>query len=262
MSQVIVEDLDKENIDDVFKVCSYGRLDDPLQRRGIEIKRRWLLGMLEEFGPCTKIAYLDGRPVAQLLFYTEEATPFIANPRRDVVVLHCVFNPFPEARGKGAGAALIHSLVDQCRRGPPFLHGRPCRFIIAKPFQSGEGVSLAKFYSSNGFKEGQREMFLEITAPYEPRETPEYQPLPEDRGRAVIFTDALCEWSYRFAAQVEGFLREIDASLPVETIDRWLRPEEALKRGDEWLVVNAKPIKSFWTQSEEFRREVEQALSG
>ncbi len=255
-----VADLEEANIDDVFRVCSHGRLNDPLQQQGIELKRRWLLEMLKEYGPCTKIAYLDDDPVAQILFYPESAAPFIADPRRDVVVLHCEYNPFPEARGRGVGTALIKSLIDDCRTGLPCLKGRPCRFIVAKPFNTGEGVSLDEFYASNGFKQGRGEMYLEITAPYQPRRTMEYRPLSEDKGRAVMFYDPICEFSYPFAVKVKEFLLEIDPGLPVELIDQWRHPEESIKRGNHVLVVNAKLITSFWTQREAFRREVEQAL--
>lgn len=260
MSEVRVADLEEENIDDVFRVCSHNKLDDPLQQRGIELKRRWLLETLAKHGPCTKIAYLGDRPVAQILFYPEEAAPFIADPREEVVVLHCAYNPFPEARGKGAGTALLRSLVEDCRRGLPCLGGRPCCFIAAKPFNTGVGMPLDRFYAANGFKQAQQEMFLDVSAPYKPRETPEYQPLVEDRGRAVMLYNPMCEWSYPFAVRVREFLKEIDASLPVELIDEWRNPEESTKRGNQQLVVNATPIMGFWTQREAFRREVEQAL--
>lgn len=260
MRQVRVADLDEENLDDVFRVCSYNKLDDHLQQQGIELKRRWLLEMLEEHGSCTKIAYLDDRPVAQILYYPEEVAPFIANPRKGVVVLHCAYNPFPEARGKGAGTALLRSLLEDCRRGLQCLGGRPCRFIAAKPFDTGVGIPLDKFYAANGFKQAQQEMFLEVSASYKAVETLEYQPLKEDRGRAVMLYNPMCEWSYPFAVRVREFLKEIDASLPVELIDVWRNPEEYIKRGNQELVVNATPITSFWTQREALRREVEQAL--
>jgi len=255
-----VADLDQENIDDVFRVCSHGRLNDPLQRQGIELKRRWLLEMLEEHGPCTKIAYLDDDPIAQILFYSESAVPFIADPRRDVVVLHCAYNPFPEARGRGVGTTLIKSLLDDCLTELACLKGRSCRFIVAKPFNTGEGISLDEFYASNGFKQGRGEMYFEITATYQPRRTMKYQPLSEDKGRAVIFYNPICEFSYPFAVKIKEFLLKIDHGLPVELIDQWQHPEESIKRGNQMLVVNAKLITSFWTQREAFRREVEQAL--
>jgi len=256
-----VADVEEANIEDVFRVCSHGRLNDPLQRQGIELKRRWMLEMLEEHGPCTKIAYLDDEAVAQLLFYPEEAAPFIADARRDVVVLHCAYNPFPKARGRGAGTALIKSLVDDCRTGLPCLEGTPCRFIAAKPFNTGEGIPLSAFYATNGFKQGQQEMVLEVSASYQPRRMTEYRPLPEDKGRAVMFYNPMCEYSYPFAVRVRDFLWEVEPSLTVELIDAWRRPEEYIKRGNQELLVNAKPITSFWTQREAFRREVEHALS-
>ena len=255
-----VEDLDEENLDDVFRICSHGRLDDPLQQQGIELKRQWLLEMLRERRPCTKIAYLDDRPIAQLLFYAEVAAPFIPDPRKDVIVIHCVYSPFSEARGIGAGRKLLKSLMEDCKTGLSCFGGRPCRFIVANPFNTGEGVPLDKFYAANGFKQGEGEMFLEVTASYQPRGVREYRPLPEDRGRALILYDPMCEYGYPFAVRVREFLREMDPNLPVELIDKWRSPEESIKRRSQWLVVNAKPITSIWTQKEAFRREVEQAL--
>lgn len=142
-----VENLDEGNVDDVFKICSHGMLDDPIQQRGIELKRRWLLEMLKRYGPCTKIAYIDGRPVAQILFYPEEAIPSFTHQRRGIVLIHCAYNPFPEAQGKGAGTALIESLIYDCKTGIPCPGGGHCRFITARPFNTGVGTPLAEFYA-------------------------------------------------------------------------------------------------------------------
>ncbi len=260
MESVGVVDLRDDNLDDVFRVCSYEKLEDPLQQRGIGLKRRWLLEMMDKYGPVTKIAYPNERPVAQILFYPENAIPFIAEPRRDVVVLHCAYNPFPEAQGKGAITALVKSLVEDCRTGLRCLGGRRCRFITAVPFNTGEGIPLETFYAAKGFKRAPNEMFVEVSAPYQPRSVEEYRPLPEDRGRAVTFYNPVCEWSYPFAVRVKELLNEVEPSLPVELIDEWRYPEESIKRGNHGLVVNATAIKSFLAQKDSFRREVEQAL--
>jgi hypothetical protein len=76
-----VEDISEDNLDDVFMICSYDRafapMDDPVLKKGREFKRQWLLEMLEQHGPCTKIAYLDERPVAQILYYPEKTVPYL-----------------------------------------------------------------------------------------------------------------------------------------------------------------------------------------
>ncbi len=255
-----VRDVDEGNMEDVFMVCSHGRLEDPIQRRGIELKRRWLKEMLERIGPTTKIAYMDGRPVAQILFYPEASIPYIDNPREGVVVLNCVYNPFPEARGKGCGTSLMKSLIEEASRGLRCLGGKPCRFIMAKPFKTGEGIPLEDFYSSRGFRRALTEMYMEIAAPYQPREGRGYIPLREDRGRAIAFYNPLCEWSYPFALRVKEALNRIEASLEVELIDSWGSPLEALRRGNHWLIVNSTPINSFLLDREAFGREVLEAL--
>lgn len=255
-----IADLDKDNLEDVFSVCSYNKLEDPLQREGMKLKRGWLIEMLEEYGPVTKIAYLDGRPVAQLLFYPEEAIPYIPHPREGAVRLTCVYNPFPEVRGKGVGTALLKSLVHDCEEGLASLRGRSCRFISALPFNTGEGTSMEKFYIRNGFRREDEELYLEINGRYEAPRKPDYVPLPEDQGRALVFYNRECEYSYPFAVRVKDLLQEIKEDLPVEIIDRWAHPEESVRRGNHQILVNAVPITSFWTQREEFTREVREAL--
>lgn len=87
-----VRDVEEGNLYDVFRVCSHGRLDDPTQRKGMELKGEWLLEMLDRYGPTTKITYLDGRPAAQILFHPEDSIPYIEDPRRGIVVLNCLYN--------------------------------------------------------------------------------------------------------------------------------------------------------------------------
>ena len=89
-----VRDISEENMLDVFRICSVNKLEDRTQLKGIQMKRRWLRKMMNEYGPCTKIAYVDTIPVAQILFYPEEAVPYIPHKRDGVIILHCAYNPF------------------------------------------------------------------------------------------------------------------------------------------------------------------------
>ncbi len=259
---IIVNDIDEGNIEDIFRVCSYNRLDEPLQRKGMEIKRAWLLRMLKEHGPCTKIAYFNGRPVAQILFYPEEAVPFIQDPREGAIVLNCAYNPFPEARGKGAASSLIRSLVDEARAGLKCLRGSPCNFVAAKPFETGEGFSMTEFYTRCGFNKSDSEMYLEIFGKYRSRIETAYKPLDVDGGKTIMFYDPICEWGYGFAIRVRDLIHEIKPGYPFEMINPWEKPVESARRGNQQLIVNGHVIQSFWTDRETFRREVEEAIKG
>ncbi len=258
--EVIVKDVDASRISDIFRVCSHNRLDDPLQIRGMELKRRWLQKMLEEHGPCTKVAYIDGRPVAQILYYPEAADPTVAEPRDGVMAIRCTYNPFLETQKKGVSSKLLDSVLKECRDGPESLGGRPARFAVAQAFETGEGTSLVSFYASKGFRQGEGEMYLELQGGYEPRKPAIYESLPEDRGRALVFYDPNCEWSIGSAVRTEELLNEISPNLPVTTMNSWERPEDS-RRGGQQLIVNATPINSAWRDREAFTTEVEQALT-
>jgi len=257
---IIVKDVSEGNVEDLFRVCSHNQLDDPLQRKGMEIKRKWLLRMLREYGPCTKIAYLDGKPVAQILFYPEEAVPFVTKPRKDAIILNCAYNPFPEARGKGVASSLVKSLVDEAKTGLKCLRGRPCSFIAAKPFETSDGPSMVEFYTRAGFSEAESEMYLEISGDYKPRGETAYKPSEEDKGSAIMFYNPMCEWGYSSAVSVRDMIHSIVPGYPFDMIDPWDKPLESIRRGNQQLIVNGKVIHSSRRDKEAFLTEIKNAV--
>jgi GNAT superfamily N-acetyltransferase len=268
-----IKDVSEENLDDVFRICSSNRvfasLDNPIVGKARDLKRRWLLDMLEKHGPCTKIAYLDGNPVAQVLFYPEDAVPYLHNPRKNVLNLKCIFNAFPETREKGTGAALMKALLDECHSGLDCLGVRPCRFVVTRPFPHEGDLPLANFYEKYGFKQGQGEMFLEIKDKYVPMEIPELKSLPEDRGRTILLYNPNCEWGYYLAVSARDLIHSKHPNHPVEVFDSWEDPYEYKKRGGGWMLIAAAILVNaripenpfiFWVDRDAFLKNVENAM--
>ena len=260
MSVINVMDVTESNIDDAFRVCSHNKLDDPLQKQGIELRRRWTLDMINEDGSCVKVAYLDGKPAAQLLFYPEKAAPFIPKPRRGVMLLRCVYNPFKEAQGKGVSTALMKNFVEDCRDKPRCLKGVPCRFIATEAFNTGEGIPMEKFYASNGFVKRGEEMILKIEGRYASPHRLNYKPKPEDRNRAFIIYNPTCEYSFPYATRVRDILKVTYPELPVELINQWEDPSASMRLANHWLVVNGVNINSSLHNRKALNREISLAV--
>jgi len=262
--EVRIEDLQESNLDDLIYVCSSKKLNDPVHMKGVTLKKAWLEKMLEKYGPLAKVAYLNGKPVAQILFHPEEASPTSTLRRRGVVHLDCIYNSTPEARQLGVATKLLQSLVEDCRQGKGCLRGTPCRFIVARTFNTGEALSLSQFYTRRGFKPSPTEagmMYLPISEPYQPGPTQgEYESMPEDKGKALVFYSPSCEFSSPFAVGIAESIREVAPSVPIELINEWEKPEEAIKRKGCTIIVNARPIKTFFMDKENFQREVREAL--
>jgi hypothetical protein len=265
-----LEDVSEENLDDLFEICSghrgFAPRDDPIIGKSVEIKRRLLLDILDSHGPCAKIAYIDGKPVAQILFIPEETMPYVHDPREDVVFLQCIYSPFPDTQRKGAAAALMKDLINECETGLSCLGGKPCSFLVTRPFAHEGDLSLSEFYGKYGFRHGSQEMFLEVKRDYGPREASDYQPLPEDLGKTVILYNPLCEWGHFAAHRIKELLQESDQGFIVKTFNVWERPEEYLKRPLP-RVTSARVIVdtqvnniSFWTNREAFIRNVKGVL--
>lgn len=89
----------------------------------------------------------------------------------------------------------------------------------------------------------------------------DYDPLTEDRNKAIIFYGPICEFSYSFAKRVEELIKEVAPDIEIEMVNGWDKPEESIKRKNWWLIVNAKPILTFFMETEKFKEEVRQAIT-
>ena len=87
-----------------------------------------------------------------------------------------------------------------------------------------------------------------------------YEPAEEDLGKAIVFYNRNCEYSYPFAQRIEETLREIAPDLPVTLVDMWERPEYVARRNMGNPLVNAVPIRAFIGDREAFMAEVRRAL--
>lgn len=269
-----VENASKKNLEDLFKVCAHAfkicphnEFDYLMYKKGLEVRRKWLIDMLKQQGSCAKIAYLDGRPFAQIQFCLEEMMPNVSDPRKDVVSILCTYSPVPEAQRKGGATALVKNLLEECDSGLSCFGRMPCRFVVTLPFPVDGKPSLTEFYKKNGFRQGHKEMFLEISEEYVSRDIPEYHPLPADLDRTIILYNPACEWGYFYAFKVEEIIQSMYPGHPVEVYNIWENPEEYLKRSLQRVTAGRAIVKGqvisggiFWTDRAAFLREVEDAM--
>ena len=262
-SKIRIEDLTESNIDDLIRVCSSKRLSDPVHAEGVKVKKLWLLEMLRKFEPVSKIAYLNDEPVAQILYCPENSNPASFNRRKGVLNILCIYNPTPATQKLGVGTKLLQSVIDDAKRGKTCLGKEKCAFILAKAFNTGELLPLSEFYRKNGFlnTESDDSLYLPVEGNYERgKRVGEYEPLVEDKNRAVIFFSPQCQFSYQFAVKISDIIKEAAPKISIEIINEAERPDEFVKRKGCALVVNGSPIRTFFMESEKFREEIRQAL--
>ena len=260
--KVRIENLQESNIEDLIYVCSSKRLSDPIHQQGMALKRQWLHEMLNNYGSYAKIAYYNGKPAAQILYYPEEADVTKEFRREGVLVINCIYNPTMEAQKVGIGTRLLREIILDVKRKKSCLGNKPCKFILAKAFSTGELLPMPEFYKKNGFlptTEGGM-LYLPIEGKYEPTPKGKYEPLKEDRDKAIIFYGPVCQFSYPFAKRIEQIIREVLPNIKIEMINEWEKPQESIKR-NWWLIVNANPIQTFFMDTENFKREVKEAAS-
>jgi len=257
-----IENLQEFNINDLIYVCSSQRLSDPVHQIGMELKRQWLRYVLTNYGVCAKIAYYNEKPAAQILFYPEEADPTKVYKRKGVLIIQCVYNPTPEAQKLGIGTKLLQSVIKDAKERKTCLGNQPCKFILAKAFNTGELLPLPELYRKNGFNPASEEglMYLPLDGSYEPVKTEKYEPLSEDKEKAIIFYGPICQFSFSFAKRIQEIIREVAPNIKIEMVNEWEKPEESKKRKNWWLIVNAKPIQTFFMQTEKFKEEIKEAV--
>jgi GNAT superfamily N-acetyltransferase len=250
MATISLQELRDDNIDDLIGVCSPLDPESDELKRGVETRREWLTDMLSKHGSIARIAYIEGKPVAQIMFYPERADPSVSGARDYSTYLHCIYNPSKAHQRMGAGQSLMGAVIKQCRAGVGSC--RECRLIAADDSNTGEGLSLTEFYRRFGFKErfdedgqalwGGTTMHLVLSQPVHTRPRLPFVSLQEDEGRAVIFYSPACQFSYVFAVKTARVISEIGPELKADIINRWQQPAEYLKRGARWAVVNGREV--------------------
>jgi len=258
-----VQNLSESLVEDLVSVCT------PAPRSGIvevgvEIKRRWASRMLGEYGSIAKVGYLGDRPVAQLLYYPEAADP-TGYGRRDVLVVHCIYNPYPEAQGRGIARRMVEELLREAKAW------RWCRFIVTHAFETGEHYSQRLFFEKMGFRRvpggSPEDLYLPLRGGVLEggvasawREGAVHEVFEDDRGRVIAFYTPVCQYGYAIAHRAAQLVREVDPHIPVELVNSWEMPGEYLARGRNWLVVNGVPVRAAPFNAREFIDEVRRAL--
>jgi len=263
--KIRVVDVNASNIDDLVLVCSFKKLDDPLHRMGMELKKKWVRDMLRSYGACAKIAYLGGIPCGQILYYAEKLDPTVEKPREGAVRVQCIFTSRPEARRKGVAKALLNDLLKDLGQPMACFGDRPCSFVFTNAFDTGEAFTQRRFFERAGFKEAEDDsdiVYYPVAGNYAFRETAQPRgTLDQDKGRAVLLYSPTCQFSFEFAKKAEATIRAVDPKLPICVVNEWEHPSEAIQRTGEKIIVNAVPIRSFFLGEDEFKRDVERALA-
>jgi len=269
LPSIEVKDAAPELIEDIIYVCSWKKLDDRVHLQGLALKRKWLADMIEKYGSIAKVAYLDGVPVASIMYYPEYADPCSIAKREGYCYISCIYNNGDDSQRRGIGTKLVKKLLAEMRKKHRWFEGRRCRCIVADAFDTFEHYPMTRFYGEMGFKKYAKEkgvfgtaMYFELAGKYEPpAKDDEFIPSKSDVGKAVLFFSPSCQYSFPFALKAAKMVGDVVPGYPIELINRWEKPQEYLRRGRSWLVVNGRPVRSFFNDRERFKAEVAAAAS-
>ena len=263
--ELVVKELNKDNINDLPRICCENIEIKPILREGIRIKKEWLAKFIDRYGSVAKIAYIEDIPVAQILYYPEASIPYIVNPRSDVAWIQCIYNPFREYQRMGIAKRLVNDVISDCVNGVIFRGLYYIRNLIVKPFDIGMYYSQKAFFSRMGFKPlGEGELYYNIFGEPPAKLTPcKYDFNRDDIGKAYIFYSPTCEFSIYFAYKIRDIIYTISGrlGLDIDIIirDKWMDPHLFIGKGCNDLIINGRPIKeSFF--DENFEMKVEAAL--
>jgi len=147
--KVIIRDLSIEKLDDhpCFKYLE-------TTERTVAITKDWLRKVYSRFGPCVKVAYVDGNPVGMIQYAPKDIFPHVNQPdAHKTILIHCIYIADKKYMGKGIGRSLMEALIKDLRRPHPYLKGEKFKKIEALAGKGRPGPSgPMEFYVKLGFE--------------------------------------------------------------------------------------------------------------
>jgi hypothetical protein len=264
VDEIRIVNVGEGHIEDLCRLCvPPEKRDEPEFVRGMEEKGKWAVKMLHKWGSFAKLAYRGSAPVGLIQY-----GPI---PQERVVSIFCIYVPDREHWRLNAASKLLASSIKELEKPKDWFGGRPALALVTRTF-SGEKpdqYSARSFFLRKGFQQvGDDSDLLEFpliedsTYQAVTEEEVNYIPQEEDKGMVVIIHGpTFCPYSYVFLKRAERLITEVAPRAQIRWIDSSVEPEETEKRGlDEGCVINAKHIKAFVFQEEDFKAEVSQAL--
>jgi len=254
-----IKDISEQSILDAILICiPEEKRDDPLFKAGIDTKGNWALKMLKKYGCFVKVAYVGSKLVGLIQY-----EPI---PRETVVEIDCIFVYPKSYQHKGIGKALLEALIEDMKKPKPYFNNKIPNALITYAFETPAGYPQNKFFEQMGFKRVREDDPFFLYYPlienykYVPRET-KYKPQEEDKGKGLIFMNPNCPFCIDFTEKIKESIKEV-ADIPIRVINVFEEPEEVTKRGSvPFCTVNGKPIQTFFTDKENFQKEVKTAIS-
>jgi GNAT superfamily N-acetyltransferase len=266
MDEINVKDATKEDVDDLCWVCvSPEKRDDPDWIRGVADKKKWAVEALAEWGPFAKVAYLNGSPAGMIQYRP--------SPEEQVVRIDCIYVPVRSHWGKGIAGRLLRRLMEDVQKPMSWFDSKRPLGLVTKTFPGGaaEQYTAREFFTRKGFRQiGEDPDYLYyplqpgfVYKPV-PKKEASYIPQDEDKGKVVIISGPdYCPATYAyFLKRMERYIREIDPGVSIRWIDSSEEPQEVRERnvGVSDCIVNAKLIKSYVLDKDNFQKEVKAAF--
>ncbi len=253
-----IKNVTSENIEDFIKICiPPDKLKDESFIKGFEIKKKWILKMIEKYQNIGKIAYFENKPVGMIQYKPV--------PDKKITEINCIFVPEEKFQRKGIAKNLFKSFFEEVNRPQEYFDNEPPDGIIVYAFPVPGRYPQHLFFEKMGFKKIYEDNPYLMYCPlkkdftYKPEEK-SYKPVPEDKGKAIIFYNPSCPWSIYFSELMKKKIKEVLPDVPVIMYNRFEDKEEVIKRvNPPDCIVNAKEIKTFVLDNEGFKEEVERA---
>ena len=273
MLKIKVVDVSCENVDDAISVCPPTRAklrSDVNVEKGLEIRRKWLLDLYRDVGPCAKIAYVDNKPVGMIQHSPLHKVPYFKTKRKDVLYIHCIYVK-RNVRNCGIGSSLFKSLISDMERPSKLFEWRQCR-MLSTTARERYGFTQVSYFKTKGFIETGGNVDAGLVYPLsktgvkESLDIPRSEPVSIQEQGVKIFFNPSCHMCKYMNENIKANIREVNATIEIEECNLWTHSEEAIRRGITSVAtyINGKPVlpmppQGFWKTIKRLSLETEDA---